>query len=208
MRTRFIFAILMVLALGNAAIGGTFESGSTGADGVFNPAASIELQVPPNGIFNFTAVNIPSGVVVTFKKNAFNTPVYVLVSGDALIAGTIKVNGGMANTITPGDSGPGGFSGGFGGSNYSLPGGRGLGPGGGSGGAMDGYGSGGGGGGFGIAGSSGNVNTSAGGTYSNAKIVPLIGGSGGGGGGGGGYYGGSGSGGGGGAGAMLLAARP
>src|SRR2546426_1003989 len=63
------------------ALAQTFNSGSTGADGPFNPTANTTLALPPNGVFNFTTINIPSGVTVRFTRNATNTPVTMLASG-------------------------------------------------------------------------------------------------------------------------------
>ena len=108
----------------------SFNSGSTGADGAFNPTTNTQVQLPTDGKLNYTTVNIPSGVTVTFVKNAANTPVYMLATGNVTIAGTINVNGSNANTVTQGAAGPGGFNGGLGGS-FALPGGKGIGPGGG-----------------------------------------------------------------------------
>lgn len=202
-----------------------FESGSTGADGAFNPTVNTELQLPPSGIFNFTSVNIPTGVTVTFKKNITNTPVVILASGDVTVAGAIIVNGGNAPAAgaagdgnlgddgIPGAGGPGGYDGGIGGKAPRLRGGDGLGPGGGLAGrpycVYNGsfYGAAGGGG-FGGGGGGdnwchGNVNP-GGTTYGSSILLPLVGGSGGGGGVGGNLLGGSGGGGGGGA--ILIAA--
>ena len=78
-----------------------FNSGSTGVDGPLNPTVSIELLLPPNGVLNYTSVNIPNGVTVTFKRNATNTPVVMLVQGNVTIAGVIDVIGKNAP-----DSGP------------------------------------------------------------------------------------------------------
>jgi hypothetical protein len=108
-------AASLILAAFDAA---AYESGSTGADGAFNPTVTQTVQLPPNGLFNYTSVNIPAGVTITYKKNAANTPVTILASGDVSIAGTINVS---ATTITgdpamPGVGGPGGFDGGRGGS--------------------------------------------------------------------------------------------
>lgn len=190
-----------------------FDSGSTGALGAFNPTNNIEVQLPENGILNYTTVNIPSGVTVTFKKNTSNTPVYILATGDVTVAGTINLNGIAGNILTPGKGGTGGFDGGVGAAVASC-GGRGLGPGGGNPGTFGtsyGYGSGGGGGGFSANGAnggqigSGEYTRGGGGgqTYGNANNFPLIGGSGGGGGcGSNSYIGGSGGGGGG---AILIA---
>lgn len=66
-----------------------FNSGSTGADGAFTPTVNTELQLPESGVLNFTSVNIPTGVKVTFKRNTTNTPVVLLASGDVTIAGTL-----------------------------------------------------------------------------------------------------------------------
>ena len=93
-----------------------------------------------NGIFNFTTVNIPAGVTVTFQNNGTNTPVMILATGDVTIAGTIDIRGGSADTMksTPGSfsqqgvlGGPGGYSGGRGGDPGGFPGASGQGPGGG-----------------------------------------------------------------------------
>jgi hypothetical protein len=171
-----------------------FDSGSTGADGAFNPQVSTELQLPSNGVFNFSSVNIPTGVTVTFKRNAANTPVVFLVQGDVLVDGTIDVSGkpaapsgpdgsdggDPANDGNPGAGGPGGFDGGYGtpvGS--SLPNaGDGLGPGGGGGGLNDERYSYGGEGGFGTP---GDFGIRSGGVYGSPELKPLVGGSGGGG---------------------------
>ncbi|WP_337261483.1 MULTISPECIES: hypothetical protein [unclassified Serratia (in: enterobacteria)] len=130
-----------------------FDSGSTGADGEFKPTANIEVPLPPSGVLNYTSINIPANVTVTFSKNAANTPVYLLVSGDATIAGTIDIRGKNGASVGahgdglldddgwPGEGGPGGFAGGYGGKpkrgdipTAQTQGGNGLGPGGGLGG--------------------------------------------------------------------------
>src|SRR5436309_13979651 len=92
---RLVGIVSCVLALGGTSpvSAQTFSSGSTGADGAFAPTANTTLTLPPNGVFNFTTVNIPSGVTVTFVKNAANTPVTILASGTVTVAGTISVNG-------------------------------------------------------------------------------------------------------------------
>ncbi len=120
---------------------------SDGSDGPFHPTSNTTLALPPDGIFNFTSVNIPAGVTVQFTQNALNTPVIMLAQTDVLIAGTIFVS---ANGML---GGPGGGAGGVKGVGI-MDGtdGTGLSPGTG-GGAMTGFvGSGGGGGGLGTAG--------------------------------------------------------
>ena len=104
-----------------------FESGSTGADGAFNPTVNTTVPLPPSGIFNYTSVNIPVGVTVTFQKNTTNTPVVILASGNVTIAGAINISGtngvpvgaagggALGDDGTPGLGGPGGFDGGRGG---------------------------------------------------------------------------------------------
>jgi hypothetical protein len=196
----FLFSIIsFFILMGNAY--GTFVSGSTGADGAFNPASNTELQMPSSGVFNFTTVNIPYNVTVTFKKNAANTPVYILATGNVTITGTISVNGkNCIDTAAGGKGGPGGFDGGNGGyvATASLPGGKGSGPGGGGGGSSTcAYG---GGGSYGSAGTTytGTNCGAAGSVYGNPELQPLTGGSG-----GGGAY--ASNGGGGGGGAILIA---
>ena len=188
-----------------------FNSGSTGADGALVVSQNTQLQVPESGVFNFTTVMVNSGVTLTFKKNEQNTAVTILASGDALIAGTISLNGSNGNYIIPGYGGPGGFAGGSGGV-ISQTGRRGEGPGGGSGGVntsnVHGGGCGGGGSSPGTGGKGSEFYPAApagsgGTTYGNDRIIPLIGGSGGGAGGGtNSYVGGAGGGGGG---AILIA---
>ncbi len=207
-----ILAVMLVLLI--PVQSRAFESGSTGADGAFNPTADTVLQMPEDGIFNFTTVNIPAGVTVTFKKNSKNTPVYILATGDVIIEGTIGVDGGDATNQIPGEGGPGGFDGGPG-SVFSEPGGNGLGPGGGEGGpyisqkSCPTCGLGGGGGGYGTAGNRGcYIDSGQGGTsYGNSLLQPIVGGSGGGGGSGGKCSTniGAGGGGGGGGGAIVIA---
>ncbi|MEW6584401.1 MAG: hypothetical protein AB1442_02190 [Nitrospirota bacterium] len=168
-----------------------FTSGSTGIDGPLNPTTDTEVQLPADGKLNYTTVNIPAGVTVTFERNADNTPVYILATGDVTIAGTISVNGTDGSSIYPGGGGPGGFDGAFGGL-IASQGGKGLGPGGGNPGSVAASyiytGGAGGGGGFGAQGTngSGNPTQAPGGTggvtYGNARLLPILGGSGGGGG--------------------------
>jgi hypothetical protein len=127
-----------------------FSSGSTGADGPFNPTVNTVVTLPPSGIFNYTSVNIPAGVTVSYLRNTTNTPVVILASGDVTIAGILNVGGGNGADVgsagtgnqgddgQPGKGGPGGFEGGRGGASVGSVNapqalaGSGLGPGGGS----------------------------------------------------------------------------
>lgn len=199
---------------------GSFVSGSTGADGAFNPSESQTVPLPESGVFNFTTVNIPFGVTIRFGRNTRNTPVTILATGNVTIAGAINVSGLPGTFVAGGIGGPGGFNGGAGGPAtvrvndqfpYS-PGVNGDGPGGGSGGGSattpDTAGTGGGGG-FASPGLTGSspfdpgVNHATGGPkYGLPTLLPLIGGSGGGGDTGRSSQGG---GGGGGGGALLIA---
>jgi len=225
-----LISILIMIAALHAGVAYGFDSGSTGADGPLSPSSNTTLTLPASGIFNFTTITIPSGVTVTFTKNATNTPVIMLASGNVSISGTIDVrgsagaptgtagNGNVTDDGVPGEGGPGGFRGGAGGLGGGFGGALGshggdaVGPGGGLGGTVASCCSqvpaGGGGGGFVAAGGQywdGNIIFGAlgGVAYGTTRLLPLVGGSGGGGGGGGsGYNGGGGEGGGG---AVLLA---
>lgn len=162
-----------------------FNSGSTGADGAFNPSCAptpctVTVPLPNSGIFNFTTVNVPAGVTVKFGRNPANTPVTILASGDVTVVGTIDVSGQNAFLNAGGRGGSGGFDGGMGGGGVFQLGTPGLGPGGGSGGVITNFATLGGGGSFGTAGSRGQI-SAAGPTYGTPTLLPLIGGSGGGG---------------------------
>jgi hypothetical protein len=171
---------------------------------------SLQIPLPADGVLVFSSMNIqprPSdsnALVVSFIKNAANTPVTLLVDGNVTIAtqATLTVAGDIgttANTDNLGRGGNGGPGGGRGGDgayqlvNFATIGGAGLRPGGGLGGTGNGTGTG----------------AGANGTFiGTTDLVPLVAGSGGGGGGstsnapncGGG-------GGGGGGGAILIAAN-
>lgn len=211
----------LVLATSAAA----FDSGSTGADGALTPNVNTEVQLPPSGILNYTSIDIPAGVTVRFRRNALNTPVVLLVSGNATIAGTIDISGrkaadsfgagsgNVADDGLPGDGGPGGYGGGRGGLTDVSPTGTprggqaGTGPGGGrpSSNNLNDSGCWGGSASFATQGTrpGSNCGSVTAGTYANPELLPLIGGSGGAGGNGSTSAGGSGGGGGGGA--LLLA---
>ena len=194
-KLNFLFSALVLLMcfVTNSYGQGNFQSGSTGADGAFNPTTSQTLTVPASGVFNFTTITIPAGVTITFTKNATNTPVTMLATGDVLIQGTINLVG--QNTQSNGLGGQGG-AGGFNGGNGGFPapgllnGLNGSGPGGGQGGRnLNGVAGFGGTAGHAVAGRNGNAPNSptgaadglAGSAYDNGLLIPLIGGSGGGG---------------------------
>lgn len=186
----------------------TFSSGSTGADGPFNPPTSVPpgttisgstvtVPLPPSGVFNFQTVTVGSGITVKFAKNTTNTPVTILTTGDITIAGTINLNGSdgqprqqSATAISVGgEGGPGGYRGGNGSKlDFTVLAAAGQGPGGGAGapatlnanGSVGTYGTAGGFQGLPLVGGSGG----GGGATSTASGVPTFSGGGGGGGGG------------------------
>lgn len=125
-----------------------FDSGSTGANGTFPPAAlpqattaiTLDLRdgvvsflpggttvalpnVPAggfaDGILHFTTVDIPTGVTLTFIRHAANTPVTILAQGDVTVAGTIDVSGENGGGSGNGRGGTGG-PGGFKGGNGEI----------------------------------------------------------------------------------------
>ena len=134
-------ANLLALVLLPAGQAIAYNSGSTGADGAFNPVVDTEVVLPPDGIFNYTTVNVPAGVTVTFKKNQVNTPVTWLATGDVTIDGKVILsgtnsadvgaagNGAIGDDGLPGLAGPGGFDGGVAGGSNSQLGSAGFGPG-------------------------------------------------------------------------------
>jgi hypothetical protein len=184
-----------------------FDSGSDGSDGAFTMNQDTTLDVPPDGKFNFTTVTITAGSL-RFRRNALNTPVFILATGDiSMTNANIFVDGvnGTANPPAGGAGGPGGFDGGEPGF-QSIPPGDGNGPGGGAGGDAGIVGTA-----PGSAGAAAHAtgaqqqSTSDGAVYGSPLLVPMIGGSGGGGGAGSGTS--PGQGGSGGGGAILLASN-
>lgn len=172
-------------------------SGSDGRDGALDFSGInittnivIDMHDHTNGIYQYSYVNIPATVTVSFNINSNNSPVTWLVQSNVTISGVVNLAGHAATGIpfpanpcyqTGGLGGPGGWSGGNGGMN-------GLGPGGGIAPGAGGYGT-----------VGGNPFGGTGGpVYGNTNVFPLMGGSGGG---GGGSYS---SGGGGGGGAILI----
>jgi hypothetical protein len=205
MKNRKLAFAALALALGcwsHAASGqATFSTGSTGADGEFAPTTNQTITVRPGGVYNYTTVNIPSNVTVTYVRNTDNAPLVILATGDVTIQGTLTAPGqaGFNNPSTPhlgGAGGPGGFPGGMSGypvGNF-LPT-AGFGPGGGV-----------------PASETGLSGGSYGAPSAFAGLIPLFGGSGGGGGSGFGCAGcstgpTSGASGGGGGGAILIASN-
>lgn len=149
--------------------------GSNGSYGPINIASSTTLTVPSDGIFHATTVNVSSGRILTFTRNAANTPVYILATGAITIDGTINVNGTAGTTSAPGLGGPGGFDGGPSGLGGVAPG-AGKGPGGGKGSyaTQEGDGA------YGTLAAGHNASVD-GALYGSALLVPIVGGSGGGG---------------------------
>lgn len=158
------------------------NSGSNGSDGAFNPTTNtvINMSDHPAGIYQYTSVNIPTNVTVTFIPNANNSPVTWLVQGSCVISGTVDISGQHGNDITSGQGGPGGCAGGAGGQGDSWLAHMGAGLGGGNA-AQQGVNSIGGNGSYATVGQSWQQ-AAPGLTYGNKYLLPLLGGSGGGGG--------------------------
>lgn len=192
-RTSILLAAGLLTAALSPLSAASFSSGSNGSYGdlVVPNNTTVELDVPPDGIFHCGALTIGSGGRLRLRPNSLNTPVYFLCTTNVTISGVLDASGQNNSGAVPGRAGPGGFNGGFGGFGNSAPlnrGGDGLGPGGGR--NEDNqraaaY----------ASAAAGNTRT-----YGNVLIVPMIGGSGSAGG-----NGNPGSGGAGGGGAILIA---
>ncbi len=205
---------IVILLFSLTAQAQTFNSGSTGVDGALNIAGSgvvvfdpVALGIDTDGdnIYNFTTITIPAGVTLKIQeKNLRKKGSLVwLASGAVQINGTIDVSGGDGHpagnlTLTNqafSDPGPGGYSGGLGGTQTSPPT-PGSGPGGGQSGLVV--------GGPGCDGAHAVDFVFCAQAYGNRALIPLRGGSGGGGAIGGPAVG-AGSGGGAGGGAIRIA---
>jgi hypothetical protein len=181
-----------------------FDSGSNGSLGALVVAETdLTVDLPPDGRLQYTTVTINAGRTMRFKRNALNTPVYLLAQGDVTVNGVIDVSGSQAPGSPPigGAGGPGGFDGGKPGFGAEVPPGDGYGPGGGGAGITGGGGESAGGGGYGQGGSGASSNFK-GSSYGSPLLIPPIGGSG-----GGGDTGSPGAGGGGGGGGILIASN-
>lgn len=106
-----------------------FDALSDGSFGAINITANTTLALPVDGIFHATTITVAAGTVLNFSRNARNTPVQLRATGDVLIQGSIRVNGGIGTSVIGGAGGVGGYPGGFPGG--VLPAGAGQGPGGG-----------------------------------------------------------------------------
>ncbi len=166
---------LLLVATGLAQV----NTGSDGHDGQFHPTVSTNINMAdhPDGIYQYTSVNIPANVTVRFNGNANNTPVSWLVQGNVVISGTVDVS---ASQDSGPWNGPGGGLGGAGGQHDSSPmPRRGEGLGGGE--AASSTAVNGGSASYASAGESGAGRATPGLTYGNKYLLPLNGGSGGGG---------------------------
>ena len=173
----FSQALCLACAAWSAAAHAQLSNGSDGSDGALLVDSNQTLALPPDGIFNFTTVTIETGATLSFQKNALNTPVYFLATGDIVVDGAINLRGQSGDLVSGGAGGPGGFAGGPP-SIAGNPAGSGLGPGAGAPAAGP----------FNTSnaagkGSYGSRNTRAvdGPVYGSELLVPLVGGSGGGG---------------------------
>ena len=74
---RTVLPVLVALLAGGPigpAPAATFSSGSTGSLGALAPVSNTTVVLPSDGILHYTTVSIPTGVTVTFQRNAANTP--------------------------------------------------------------------------------------------------------------------------------------
>lgn len=181
MKTRSILALAAAMAPG--ALWAQFNSGSTGADGAltfttpgtydFDPAA-LNINAAGDNVFNFTTITIGQNVTLRLRASLVrNKSVIWLAQGAVTINGVLSLNGAAGPSMSasnpgltrsPAEPGPGGFPGGVG-QYLNSPANAGAGYGGGA------------------AGDNVNCNgRSASYLYTNAQLVPLLGGPGGGGG--------------------------
>ncbi|HTD86160.1 MAG TPA: hypothetical protein VK850_06250 [Candidatus Binatia bacterium] len=179
-KLKLISCLVPLAFMGRTVIAQPFDAGSTGADGALIVTSNRTLNLPPDGVFNFTTINVAAGTTLTFNRNALNTPLYLLAQSNVTINGAVDVSGGSGNNTGPGRGGPGGLDGGYPGLDANTPPGTGLGPGGAGGGiaccvansvGAGGYGS--------IGGHPSTTNKGA--AYGSPLLIPLAGGSGGGG---------------------------
>jgi hypothetical protein len=91
----------------------SFNSGSNGSYGPMAITTNTTLELPPDGKFHCTTINVASNATLRFTPNALNTPVYLLATGDVAINGMVDVSGKTGYYYAVGGAGgPGGFAGG------------------------------------------------------------------------------------------------
>lgn len=122
-----VAALLISSSWSQVALGQTFSSGSTGADGPLNVAGTVNITVRPGGVYNYTTITVGINSTLNFVAGEDNSPVILLATGDVTLnsGAVISVNGsnGQGATINPtvgGVGGPGGFAGGNGGISPNL----------------------------------------------------------------------------------------
>jgi hypothetical protein len=182
-------------------VGQGFSSGSNGSYGPLEVTANATIDLPADGVLHCTTIRVAAGRILQLRRNANNTPAFLLATGDIRIEGSLLVKGGSGNSVMGGEGGPGGFNGGNPASVSTSPG-AGYGPGAGKGGPATSSNPAGAVGPASYATLAGGTSTNKGATYGSALLLPLVGGSG-----GGGTEGTPGLGGGGGGGAVLLASN-
>lgn len=182
---------LVFAAMASGTAFAQFNLGSNGSYGAMNITAATTLLVPPDGIFHCTTITFGPSGSLRFSKNAANTPVYLLATGDITFSGgngqdVINVSGFAGIGVAAGAGGPGGFDGGQGGDEP----GDGAGPGGGAWGWVGDVGPWGakptelpyrGAAGYSNRPTNPNQSVTGGAKYGNALLIPIVGGSGGGG---------------------------
>ncbi|HEC17486.1 MAG TPA: hypothetical protein ENI99_13075 [Sedimenticola sp.] len=75
---------------------------SNGMDGAFAPDGSIRLTPDADGVFNFTTIDIPEPVLVSFDRSSWDRDIYLLATGDISILGALDTGPGQLHLYTPG----------------------------------------------------------------------------------------------------------
>ena len=74
---------------------------SDGSDGVFRPTASLSLLPDSDGIFNFTDIEIPANVTVSFDASRYPTGIKFFATGNIIWRGTLDATGIDLTVTTP-----------------------------------------------------------------------------------------------------------
>ena len=79
---------LALLCLVAATSASAFTSGSDGTDGpIVVLSGTTSWPLPPDGVLRCTTVSVAQGATLTFTRNALNTRVALLCTGDVTISG-------------------------------------------------------------------------------------------------------------------------
>jgi hypothetical protein len=103
---------LLVLAAASATAQPVFSADDYDCSASLTVTTNTTLPLPSDGIVCFATFVLEAGATLSFTRNAANTPVYLLATGEIRIDGVIAMAGERGLSTNGALGGPGGFTGG------------------------------------------------------------------------------------------------